>query len=279
MKNRFDLLSLLVTLVGAGFCLANALGRGQSLCFSEGCLLYRNVKILGISLWYFGVAAFLTQAVMAAVGRTKSGFFLSLVYLAIDSGFLAWLAFTATCFSCLLVALLFVLALFSFYLRERANLFLTKPLLLLWFFFLAPNVISLTQEVISAPWPVSGRQTARIQIFFSPTCPACENALGFFLADPNPDLALYPVSRSDRDSELIEDMLSMLQRGHSLKQALNNINSTPHPSSELNFFDRILTRWRVFCNKVAMSRMHQRSLPLILMTGAPVAEGGVHRQK
>ncbi len=205
MRTLLKFFILLVSLLGAIFCLAAA-GGNHVLCATQGCRIYAGYGIFGISFYYLGAAGFLLILLLTLLHprpltRTliSLGLFTALV---LDTLFLGYQSLFWPCTSCLLVAFLFgliVLAGYFYYPLTGRPFFLALGTL--WaalFIFLG---IAATKEVLLRPWPLFGPADAPIQVYFSPDCPACRQTVRQLLDNPGVagKVAYYPVAKNEQD--------------------------------------------------------------------------------
>lgn len=189
------------SLLGALFCAVMLFLKkeGGDFCFSSGCMLFSDFTLFGISLWSFGIAAFLAAAAFPATIR---------LFLVLDSVFLALMLLGLPCVNCMIAGSIFF-AVFFF----RAFPFSGRDRLLAfaWLSFLVLNLGTLFGEF--GDYRIT--EEASVRIYFSPSCAACEGALAAF-----PNAALYPVAENDGDLPIIWAMKDFLDKGETPEKAL-----------------------------------------------------------
>ncbi|MCA1786716.1 MAG: hypothetical protein LC657_12130, partial [Desulfobacteraceae bacterium] len=218
MKYRFNLILMAIALAGFLFCLLSALGITDAFCLTQGCEVYQGYTVAGISLYWIGALVFLILGLMSlwpgAYGLLAilTGLVLvgNFVFLIIQ--FLMW-----PCTSCLIVAAL--LGSFAWCLAGHVKSGL-GILCMVWLLLFSANIFLLAKDSIP-PWPVLGKNNAEIQVFFSPTCPACRQAVENFLRDPDlaPYVAFYPLAKNNDDHHRISLLVRNLRQGMPAAQA------------------------------------------------------------
>ncbi len=218
MKYRFIPVLTTIALAGFLFCLLSALGITDTLCLTQGCEVYQGYTVAGISFYWIGAAVFLILGLMSlwpgAYGLLAilTGIVLvgNFVFLIIQ--FLLW-----PCTSCLIVAAL--LGSFAWILAGHV-----KPgfriLCMVWLLLFSANILHLAKDSIP-PWPVLGKSNADIQVFFSPTCPACRQVVENFLqqSDLVTHVAFYPLAKNKDDQHRISLLVRNLRQGMPAAQA------------------------------------------------------------
>lgn len=255
---------ILSALLGLALCLLNASG-AEVFCVTEGCAIYAGYSLFGLSFYALGAGGF-AVILLLALGARKSESARALLYgallvgLVLDMLLLVWQLLYWPCSSCLVVAILLGSAGIGFmirfgYLRRG----LLKGALLVWLVLLIPSGVSVGKEVLAAPWPIYAASGADIEVFFSPTCPACSSEVAKLLNSAEADrLAFYPVAKNERDVRLVA---TFMQQGMSGAQDLEKLfHSEPapntHPSFEL--------RWRLARNKMVLARYGAKTIPFIV---------------
>ncbi|MFO8083019.1 MAG: hypothetical protein R6U27_01715 [Desulfobacterales bacterium] len=218
MKYRFRLLLPVIALAGFLFCLMSALGITDTLCVTQGCEVYQGYTVAGVSLYWVGAAVFLLLAMISLWPRSYrvlailTGLVLVGNFVFLIMQFLLW-----PCTSCLIVAAL--LGSFAWCLSVHVKSGL-RMLCMVWLLLFSANLLLLARDSIP-PWPVLGKTNAEIQVFFSPTCPACREVVENFLhrSDIEPYVAFYPVAKDDGDRQRINLLVRNLRQDMPPKQA------------------------------------------------------------
>ena len=113
-RPRFLALPFLLSLAGMLFCCWNLWGAPEALCVTEGCRLFQNVAVAGVSLWAVGAGAFAGLLLAALLGLAPLGRCASAFGLALDCALLCVMIAAAPCFNCLIIGLLLALTFLAF---------------------------------------------------------------------------------------------------------------------------------------------------------------------
>lgn len=251
-------------LFGLLLCLFNASG-AEIFCLTNGCAIYDGYTLFGLSLYIFGAAGFAVILVLALFSA-KSGLARFLLYwtillaLLLDMVLLAWQLLYWPCSSCLVVALLLGASAAGYSFRfGRSRRWLLKGALLGWLILLLPSAVAVGKEVMLSPWMVYGSPQADIQVFFSPTCPACSTEIAKLLRSPELErMAFYPVAKNERDVLLVA---TLLQQGLTDPQDLRKLFSLEPDAALEPAFD---LRWRLARNKMILAGHGAQVIPFIL---------------
>ncbi len=261
MKYRFRLLLPGIALAGFLFCIMSALGITDNLCVTQGCEVYRGYTVAGVSLYWLGAAVFLLLAMISlwpgsyGVLAILTGLVLVGNFVFLIMQFLLW-----PCTSCLIVAAL--LGSFAWCLSVQVKSGL-RMLCMVWLLLFSANLLLLARDSI-APWPVLGKTNAEIQIFFSPSCPACREVVENFLDRPDiePYVAFYPVAKDDGDRQRINLLVRNLRQGMPPKQAFSTHWQTFTRLDQLgNNWFLALNLWR---NQIHLAKKSAVQVPLII---------------
>ncbi len=263
-------LPLLCALLGLTFCTWYAWGNSIELCLTAGCEVSSDMTIGGVSLWWYGCTAFALLTIASFSGRPGLGVFVAGMCLLGDIILLLIMLSTAPCSSCLVVALLFALTFLSF--RHADTSQGKKSRSYLWYFWLLLFIINAGAVVRDSfePWaiktPTNGEST--INIYFSPSCPSCADAIKAF--QENPQVAYYPVTENGNDALLIAHIIDSTQKGKTLVQALEEVRSTPPTGqSPLNIFTEIQLQFNLMKNKGHVLASGSAVIPFIEYKGLP----------
>ncbi len=267
---RTSIAAFFLTLVGAAFCVTAALGGAETLCVTEGCNLTHNVSLFGVSLWWFGTFGFLALALLLALRQAKLALAVSALGVAADCLLLCWMALSLPCINCMIAGALFALVLFCQILAQEPAFPLRKAgnsLLLVWLLLFSPCAFSATSEIIAQPWPILGSPDAPVRLFFSPTCPACREAVQTTLKNDSSFIAFIPIAEHDGDEALIQELRNRLLASKnpaaSLRRFFNEIDSIkPQRPPRLDL------RFRLYRNKMALYRYNADKVPVTVVVGA-----------
>ncbi|MBB5020950.1 hypothetical protein [Desulfurispira natronophila] len=263
---RWSIIAL--SLAGAIFSLLNAFGLDIA-CVTQGCKIYSDYSLFGISFYYFGFAAFTGIFILALVyPRFFSSALLAVVIvsaLIIDTAFLIYQYLYWPCASCMVVALLLgLIALAALLMLPWLRSWFYYGILLLWFFFFVIVGFAVAKELYLEPWALYGQPDAPVQVFVSPDCPACRELVRQIASDSNVlrQSAFYVISKDDSEREAIAYYLQQIRSGINDHEAFMEIfaGNTPEDVPPMNLTDRI----RVASNTMALARMGKASVPLVI---------------
>ena len=279
--------SIALLVFGMLYCLASMFGVTEAICHTQGCQIYKGYSFLGMSLYFWGVIAFGVCLILFVYRKQLFRRYLRDFYiyalrlfLVCEVCLLIYQAIYLPCFSCLVVAFVwgavFALALaWSDVFAWKRNVW-QYGLLLVWLVLFCSVFVSGVKELI-APWPIYGKPDAPIKIFFSPTCPACKQAVREIVESgmvDEADLALFPVAKNDEDKERI-CLLACSLRGQEtdLEQALNRCWQPECISVSVGLWDEIRLRINLFRNRIVLSRMGANRVPVVISRRPLIVEG------
>lgn len=226
----FPILPAGSSLAGLLFCLWVWHTGGESLCLSNGCALFQNFALAGISLWQAGIAVFSTLFLLCLFRLVPAAVLLAALCLAADTALLGVMLFTAPCTNCLIVGALLAFCFFSLR-RQHAAPRSHSPLLTLWgllFLFASGGIL----HDLAEPWsPLPGEGPGAVHVYFSPSCRACQQLLE--QADQLEDARWFPVQENDRDLWIIHEMERRLAQGKTLPQSLQEALASAPSSIDL----------------------------------------------
>lgn len=259
-----------IALAGVLFCLAAGLGGAEALCLTQGCSLYQDVQVLGLSLWWWGAGAFAGLLALCLAAPLLWAWRAAAAFVVADCVFLAWMALSVPCVNCLVAACLFFALLAALTLMRGS----WHPAVLLpgvlWLMLFTPNAVAVAQELVG-PWPIRGQLQDPVRVFFSPSCPACNDALDGLLASGERNLAFFPVAENDEDQLRLQVLQTELDKGQSFANAYAKIRrGTPAPEGVTV---PLTLRLNLLRNKVALSRMGFSRIPVLVMQGVPQGFG------
>ena len=206
-------------LIGLSFCLWVQLSGGKALCLTDGCALFQDFSLAGVSLWSAGSAFFGLTLLLCALRLPKAAGLLAGSALAADLLLMGVMSFTAPCVNCLIVGLLIALTFFSLLretaLHKRAR---RSLLLLAWALLFTVNAGGILRDASELWSPLPRPEQTSVQVFFSPSCRACQTLAE--QASSLPDAAWFPVAEDSRDIWLIRAMAKRIAEGQSLNDAI-----------------------------------------------------------
>ena len=207
------------SIVGLTFSLLSAFRMTDALCVTQGCSVYEGFSVFGLSLYWFGAAAFLILLSLTVIWRGEYLTAAAALFLMFDMVFLVIQILLWSCVQCLFVAALFGVIMFSAMIRKK-SIWIQRTLGL-WFLLFFVNGVGVVKEIM-VPWPVYGKDTAPVHLYFSPTCPSCQEMIDTILARPEglSQIALYPISKNQEDTQRIILLVNMLKSGTPIKEAM-----------------------------------------------------------
>lgn len=291
-ERRFLPLPFFLALVGILFSLWNLMGDASALCVTEGCSLFRDFSLAGVSMWWLGVAGFSVLLLAAIPGFSGAGMALAGLGLALDCLLLAIMLATAPCFSCLIVGLLLALVFVSFrwtvrqeqHRRGPASL---SPLLAVWTLLFVVDAGCIVRDAVG-PWmltvtpaqsvqttqagPVEEPQAVAVQIYFSPSCSACLTLVRAYDAGRSGAAAWYPVAENARDLLIIDDMRRRMDEGAPLGKAVEAaLAAAPEKASSAALVrpGMLWLQFRLWRNSAHVLNAGSPRLPFVEFHGLP----------
>lgn len=235
---------------------------------SISCEFSRNVKFLGISLWWYGAIYFLSLIILGFSKKKNTAWLISLIAIVLDLFLLILMLFIGVCINCLIAAVIMLIVFFfTTIIAEKVSGF-TRTIAAVWFIFIISNTVEGIKENIKI-WPIYGKQTANVKVFISPTCPACLKTLNYLLdGDIETErVAFYPVAISIKDKKLIVELYEQLERGVAFKTAVHDVILTPKTKDKDVTKIDLLTEFRLIMNYIYLNRCNGGAVPLVLNTG------------
>lgn len=239
-------------------------------CSTSGCALFRDSKVAGLSLWWVGGAYFFLLAVICLRGNRQLARMLAGLALFLDALLLVIMFLTAPCFDCLIVAVFMGLCYFSLRPSAHPDGWFTgsEPshslLLPVWFGLLLGNAVLATNEQLPL-YNMGNQQGKELSVYFSPSCPACREAL----VSLGQNAALYPVEESAADLDSIILLRALLNARVPMQDALRRCLDPAEQVPELPFYEKGLLQMQLLRNKASLMRQGFRALPLIQVNGMP----------
>jgi len=267
--DRAKMFLLACSFLGGLYCLLNAAG-AELFCGTRGCELYAGYGLFGLSFYIYGFAGFLGIFLLTLWYPRRGAHLLLSVAVGLalffDTLFLIYQSLLWPCSSCQVVALLIGLtAFFAVFGLKVPGRKLLIGIGLLWSVFFLFVGLAVVKEVAFAPWPIYGSPDAPVKVYFSPTCPACEEAARKILNDPQAatETAFYPIAKNTTDEARLARLLR--QPGGSVKIAgiLGLFEQEPDHPANLSAREKFL----LFCNKMALARSDAIRVPLIVSPG------------
>lgn len=264
--DRAKIFLLACSFLGGLYCLLNAAG-AELFCGTRGCEIYAGYGLFGLSFYIYGFAGFLGIFLLTLWYPRRGAHLLLSVAVSLtlffDTLFLIYQSLLWPCSSCHVVALLIGLtaffAVFGLKLPGRKVLIGTG---LLWSVFFLFVGLAVVKEVAFAPWPIYGSAGAPVKVYFSPTCPACEEAARKILSDPEAanETAFYPVVKNATDEARLARLLRQPGETRDGEAILGLFAKEPDQPATLGAREKFL----LFCNKMALARADATTVPMIV---------------
>ncbi len=273
MQQRSDdplimLWPLLASLAGLAFCAWTAYGNTIDICISAGCGVSKDMSIGGISLWWFGCAAFAILVVLSFSGRPLLGAVVAGTCLVADVGFLVLMLLTASCLSCLIVAVFFALVYTAFRHtgRKPDEIVSRSWLVFVWILLMIANLGGMLRENVM-PWAIKDAENSTVHVYFSPTCPSCLDAVSALSTSAG--AAFFPISKGEEDITYLARMYSFLEQGSNIADALALARESTDKPEDFGIFSEILLRFRLLVNGAYLARNGIEVVPVIEYKGLP----------
>ncbi len=268
-RRRTHISGTFIALLGLILALYGAVLQAEALCITNGCTLFSDVTIMGISPWWLAVAAFGIIALLCMGGRTQAALWCSTLLLLGDMLFLGIMAFSLPCVPCLLVACI-ILFLYRSLTdpQDRSPWVRTVPTFF-WLAIFSPSLVNAGTE-LAGGWRIHGEQQAQLQVYFSPSCPACKETV-LALSQSNPaHVAYYPVAEEHTDLIRLRIMQDELAAGRTLYAAFRTaISDTTPLDTPLSMTGYLSLQWKVLQNKSRLARMGITRIPALITSGKP----------
>lgn len=263
VNNKKIPLIIIICFIGVAYCLFFQWGGASLLCLTDGCKIYSQMTLGGVSFYTYGMVFFCLLGLMAWFGRSpdqeriRQGFggLLSAGVL-INAGLLLYQFFFVLCVSCLVVAALIGMILF---LHPRGKSSFWRAA---WLVCFLVALLSLTKAELMGPQPAYGSQEAPIKVFFSPSCRSCRELLGDILKQKVlfSQTALFPVAKNEKDLQKLAVLLELLKKGVDLSVALDLSDKPSKPQSYLG------VQWMSWRNKSFLIRNGYSQVPVLITT-------------
>ena len=273
----FPLVAAAVSLAGLLFCLWVFFTGGEALCLTDGCTLFQDFRLAGISLWQAGAFLFAVLLILSLLRRTREAFLCASLALAVDTVLLCVMIFTAPCVNCLIVGSAIALSFLAFRNEALPPKRERSALIAAWLILLIVNAGGVLRD-LAGPWsPMPAREDTSVHIYFSPSCSACRTLLS--QAEEMKDTAWYPVPEDTRDIWVISAMQEQLEKGLPLMKAVEEAQKAvpAEPAFEedksLRFGllrpDMLLLQLRLWRNHAHVLGAGSNRLPFLEFQGLP----------
>ncbi len=269
--------TLFFSFLGLAFSAYNAFYEDTIFCITTGCHVLSDFNIFGFSLWLYSFAFFVIVNALLVLKKEIFAFiFLGLGLLA-DLALLMLMLVTAPCFSCLVIALLMALSFFSMAFTRKFKS-LTYTFLALWALFFIINAGAIAKSFVS-PYTIyinpeykEDVYSSSMRIFFSPSCSACKEAVQLLGSEEmtiQADIAWLPVPESSADIILIVQLDRLINKGLSLKDALEEVLLSPQKSSFETLVPELIMQIRLLINQALLNDRGTTRIPFVEYTGLP----------
>ncbi len=263
-KSKPAWVPVFIALSGLAYTILNALGQGQELCITAGCTLFKDITVQGYSLWWAGSLFFGLVLILGLLGKRTLAFSLASLALLCDIFLLLFMAVTAPCVPCLVVAAVMALLFLALQPGDSHGRKKGNVLLVLWLFAFCPNIVATVNETMGT-WAMYGKDRADMQVFFSPSCPVCQETVTRLSANPDARIAFFPVAETPDDVATISAMQTSLEEGTSLLVAFNRALRASAPDRDIP----LSLRWNLFRNKAHLGSLGVTRIPVIITNGVP----------
>lgn len=259
---------MLVALLGGCYCVLQMVLPATIVpCITSGCKVVQDFSIGGVSLWLIGAGYFIVMFAIAIRKHWKFLWAISLFALTVDCLLLLVMFVFGSCLPCLGAAV-FIAALYGIaalgYCGSKSSCKFLLPLIAWGGLFLAA-VVSVGVEQLGV-WQISGEPRAERKVYFSPSCPACLDAIGIFSGRA----AFIPIAERKGDYEMLLAVQVTMSKGWGFEEALLHVmQAPPETPIKQTFWESVLTRGMLLRNKAELSRMGVDRLPLIVINGSP----------
>lgn len=261
--------------IGAAYCVIQVLPTLASLtgaaspameipCPGSGCNLFQDFTVYGISLWWAGVAYFALMVLLCLKRVHGFAMFTATTALIADAFLIIIMLFTASCVACLGAAVIMGILFLALRRHVTARMMIAPGpsfIFLAWAgLFLAAAASAATE--LAEPWDIAGSGNQERRIYFSPSCPACRDAITVFAGNA----AFIPVAEKDGDYAAIRVMHEEIAKGKTMVEALHASDSA---KGEPFSFATVVFRLKLLRNKAEVLKLGFDKLPLIMINGMP----------
>ncbi len=273
IKHNFLPLSFFISLVGLLFSAWNVFDFSHEFCvLPSGCEVFVDFTLFGISLWWLGIAFCTVTLCLALFGKVSLGKLFSGIGVILDTGLIIVMIFSMPCSNCLVIGSCIALIHLAFYIDNRNKSLpfeLPKPKLLLPWIVAFLMVLGNILMAQTNPWPVAGSYEDDVHVYFSFSCPACNELL---MAQGEKDgVAWFPVQEGDEDAFAVKYLQGEMAKGVSFKQAYAQYQQEKPKADIFDVFN--FEHWSIqfslWKNAAHVMRAGKGSLPLVQYHGLP----------
>ena len=273
-KQNIPLLPAGVSAAGLLFCLWVASTGGKELCLTDGCSLFQDFRIAGISLWHAGAAFFTLLLLLCLSRRLETARLLASLALWADAALLAVMVFTSPCANCLIVGSIIATSRYVLHLHEKRKK--TPYSLAAWCLLFICCTSGLAKE-LAGPWSLTETASPQTRVWFSPSCPACRSLASN--ASSFASTAWNPVSENTRDIWVIAEMTRLFHAGRPLPEAIAEADASVPPLPDFEGLlsyrtgllrpEMLLLQFRLWRNKAHVLASGSPRIPLVEFSGIP----------
>lgn len=269
--------ALVISVIGFVYSLVMSFGlAADSLCMTSGCEIVEDFRAFGISPWWASTLIFAALAALCFLRMRLASRLLAGLFLAGDCVFLLIMFFIAPCTTCLIGG--FIIFCCWLALRiDRAVLITARRIMAgalsaTWLVLFILNLGYAANEAIPA-WKLDGAAPAgaKIGVFFSPSCPACREAVSVFTGRA----VFYPVAENERDYPLIADIAARVDAGQSVRDALEAVlaenEAGGYVAPDLSLWRSLINKIKIMRNQAAVLKHGYNVLPVLVFEGLPAA--------
>ena len=269
--------ALVISAIGLAYSLVMSFGfAAEALCLTSGCTIIQDFRVYGISPWWAAALAFAILAALCFFRMRWGARLLASLFLVGDCVFLLIMFFIAPCSSCLIGGFIIFCAWLALRI-DRAVLITARRIMagalsLIWLILFLLNLGYAINEAIPA-WKLNGKtaESAKVSIFFSPSCPACREAVSVFSGRA----VFYPVAENELDYLSIADISSRVDAGQSVHEALEAVLAEQAAGSyaapEVSLWKSLVNKIKIMRNQAAVTSHGYNVLPVLVFEGLPAS--------
>lgn len=258
------MLSAVLLAIGTLFCVLSASGFTKTLCVTEGCQIYQNYNLFGLSLHIWGAAAFALGLLLLAYRPALYPRFIATCLWG-EILLITYQVIYLPCSECLLVGLIWGL-LAVLQIRERLSVKIWSVVFLI-------ALVMLSKDLLH-PWALYGPGDAQVKVYFSPSCKACRTEIEQLLAGKDAareKVAFFPVALHEKDLDRVHSFQSALSRTMNLDLAFQAC-WTDADQNQMNWREWLKLMLGLIKNRLILARMGVHKIPLVLSGSlAPVS--------
>lgn len=266
LNRRGRVVMQILSLFGVLLCLVNAFG-ANLFCATQGCAIYQGYGLFGLSFYVLGAIAFSVLLVTVSWPRCHPWLpWILGIGLAADVVFLVYQYLFWPCASCLVVAL--ILGGITAIAWKTVPAWRSLGLLsvgAIWGLFFVIISLGVIKELAFRPWALAGKTDAPVQVYFSPSCPACQAVVNEIVSRADiGQIAFFPIAESSDDARKIARIKAVLNGCSPTMTQVYLPKVFQGGSSDTCFCSTWRTRLGLWCNKMVLAKMGASTVPLIV---------------